>query len=183
MTTIFDFELISNKSFDESEDDKSTVKLEDNYEYTLFSNGFPNDDVDDSACFDQTCMLQTLIVENMRLRKRTRVLSSLCGFETSLYVHKAASLIQNWMKKYLTKKRFQTVYKPVFSRIRTYARSIRERDRRKSATLIQSYIRGRNVRNTNIGRALGRIFQLQKSTEDLEILVLKLTSMYHGSCL
>jgi hypothetical protein len=136
---------------------------------------------DDDLCYLETNETMCQIHEtNTLLRRRNDVLATLCRVETHAYIVQSAVVIQahvrGWMLRY-DKTQFDRCITNALKHARMALGRRRFQKARQSATRIQSYIRGRKCRKSGLAYAVQKIHEYKQNVTDLELLVLRLTSL------
>lgn len=114
------------------------------------------------------------------LRQRNHVLSVLCGFATDDAVMGSARRIQAHIRGYILRKdkaQFERCVRFFLARCRGRLARMRVKRRLAACTRIQAVARGGACRRSRIGRCVARVCDMRTNIVDLELLVLRLTSM------
>ena len=114
------------------------------------------------------------------LLRRNRVLSVLCGFSADAVVLSSACCIQAHFRRHLRRKDKLELDRRVSNLLRQWrARLVRVRfqRRQRACVRIQAIVRGRMCRRQRVGRCLARMHEMRAAIVDLEVLVLRLSSM------
>lgn len=125
-------------------------------------------------------LFKSILLENLRLRKRVRVLSAMMSIEPSHFVLNAAFTIQVCVKRFLRVRRKQHEHSKLFlafAHMRKRCDAMKMQRRQDSISFIQSHVRGHIARSTPIGKSVQRLADMRKNMIELEVLVLKLCSM------
>lgn len=125
-------------------------------------------------------LLKMTVLENLRLRRRIRVLSTMCALENSSFVTEAASMIGAVARLYVHRRRHlkeRIALQRALSRMRFHSQWDKHLTRCTSARCIQACVRGHNARRTPTGKCVAHIVDLRKTVIDLEVLVLKLSTL------
>ena len=125
-------------------------------------------------------LFKSILLENLRLRKRVCVLSTIMSIEPSEFVLNAACTIQVCVKRFVCVRRKQHEHSKLclaFAHMRKRCDATKMQCRLDSIRFIQSHIRGHIARLTPIGKAVQRLADMRKNMVELEVLVLKLCSM------
>lgn len=126
--------------------------------------------------------IKKILMENLKLRKELELFKCICGLSfPSPFVFSCVVTLQSAIRRFLA----QHAFKKEKMRIVVFHKSFREwkyackdHNRLKAALHIQSFIRGQRTRDSFEGKAVKRVLDMRRSTEDLEVLLLKLSTLH-----
>lgn len=131
---------------------------------------------------DDTVLLESNDDVSRRLRTRTHVLSTVCGYETHSYVLHAVRLLQRRLRAWSWKMQRaarEASFRVMARRYRMHHAREHRRLCRDATIRMQSFVRGRCVRRSLAGRAVARIVEYEHEKLLYEITLLRWSNIRH----
>ena len=148
-----------------------TVVLESNDEESL--------DKEESL---KKAFIRKILMENLKLRKEVMIFRCTCGLSTpSPFIFNCVVMLQSEIRRFLAQRAFKREkikIEEFHKRFRVWKAACMGHNRLKAALQVQSFLRGQRIRCSFEGKAVQKIIDMRKATDDLEVLVLRLSNIH-----
>lgn len=126
--------------------------------------------------------IRKILMENLKLRKELMLFKCICGLSTpSPFILSCVVTLQSETRRFLAQralKREKIKMKEFHDRFRVWKAACTSHNRLKAALQVQSFLRGQRIRSSFEGKAVQKIIDMRKTTDDLEVLVLRLSNLH-----
>ena len=130
----------------------------------------------------QKAFIKKILMENLKLRKELELFKCICGLSSpSPFVFSCIVILQSAIRRFLAQRSFKREKVRIerfHERFRVWKTACIKHNRFKAALQVQSFLRGQRTRDSFEGKAVKRVLDMRRSTEDLEVLVLRLSSLH-----